>query len=211
MQGGSWDAPDRLFGSMEHMWDSLMSPSSSTDIKESIPEFYYFPFFLKNTNSIDLGIRQSGEPVNDVILPPWASSPEDFIFKMRSALESNYVSLNLPYWIDLIFGTDQKNIKRHNLYHPLSYSENIHIDKIPEKDLEARICQISYFGQHPIKLFSKPHKLKKLAMNSIFSRESLPGLMLRGSSLGKRESDNCLMLTLPSHLSIVKIEKSSKT
>ena len=49
---------------------------------------------------------------------------------MRLAFESNYVSLNIPYWIDLIFGIDQKNIKRHNLYHPLSYAENIHVEKI---------------------------------------------------------------------------------
>ncbi len=60
MQGGSWDAPDRIFSSITHMWDSLLSPSSSTDIKQAIPEFYYFPFFLKNTNHIDLGTRQSG-------------------------------------------------------------------------------------------------------------------------------------------------------
>jgi len=33
MQGGAWDAPDRLFSSMEHMWESLMSASASTDIK----------------------------------------------------------------------------------------------------------------------------------------------------------------------------------
>jgi hypothetical protein len=74
MQGGQWDAPDRLFSSINHMWDSLLSPTSCTDIKESIPEFYYLPFFLKNTNNIDLGIRQSGELVNDVILPPWAKN-----------------------------------------------------------------------------------------------------------------------------------------
>ncbi len=87
----------------------------------------------------------------------------------------------------MIFGIDQKNIKRHNLYHPLSYSENIHIEKIPEKDLEARICQINYFGQHPIRLFSKSHKLKKLAMNSIFSKDILPVNFIRTSSIGKKE------------------------
>jgi len=33
MQGGNWDVPDRLFSSIPHMWESLMSESSPTDIK----------------------------------------------------------------------------------------------------------------------------------------------------------------------------------
>lgn len=44
------------------------------------------------------------EKVNDVILPPWATTPEEFIAIHRRALESEYVSQNLHHWIDLIFG-----------------------------------------------------------------------------------------------------------
>ena len=62
-----------------------------------------------------------------------------------------------------------------------------------------------------MKLFTKTHKLKKLAINSIFSRESLPGMMLRGSSIGKKDLGDCVMLALSQGLSIVKIEKSSKS
>jgi len=29
--------------------------NSSSDVKELIPEFYYFPEFLKNRNKFDLG------------------------------------------------------------------------------------------------------------------------------------------------------------
>lgn len=53
----------------------------------------------------DLGtLQNTKERVDDVILPPWAKSPEDFISIHRRALESEYVSMNLHNWIDLIFG-----------------------------------------------------------------------------------------------------------
>lgn len=53
-------------------------------------------------------LQSSKERIGDVILPPWADSPEDFIYKHRKALESEYVSNHLHEWIDLIFGYKQK-------------------------------------------------------------------------------------------------------
>jgi hypothetical protein len=60
---------------------------------------------LTNSSGFDLGIMQNGHKVDDVQLPPWASSAEEFILIQREALESDYVSQNLHHWIDLIFGT----------------------------------------------------------------------------------------------------------
>lgn len=40
-------------------------------------------------------------------------------------MRSDYVSSNLNYWIDLIFGKDQDEISKFNLFHPLSYVKNI--------------------------------------------------------------------------------------
>ena len=87
MQSGQFDSPDRIFSSLGQMWQSLMCETSITDIKESIPEFYYTPAFLSNANELEMGLRSDGRRVGDVELPPWASSPTNFINKMRACLE----------------------------------------------------------------------------------------------------------------------------
>lgn len=67
-----------------------------------MPEMFY------NSNGFDLGKRDDGIPVNNVVLPPWASTPEEFVLIHRQALESDLVSCQLNQWIDLIFGYKQR-------------------------------------------------------------------------------------------------------
>ncbi len=52
---------------------------SSTNVKELIPEFFYLPEMFENTNGYDLGTLEDGTRLGDVVLPPWASSPEEFV------------------------------------------------------------------------------------------------------------------------------------
>lgn len=61
---------------------------------------------LVNGSALKLGAGGNG----DVQLPPWASSPEEFIRLHRMALESEFVSCQLHQWIDLIFGYKQRGI-----------------------------------------------------------------------------------------------------
>jgi WD40 repeat protein len=159
LQGGQFDLADRLFYSIESTWNNIMS--SISDCKELIPEFFYFPEFLKNVNHIDLGTKQTKEKVDHVILPKWAESPEHFIRMNRDALESDFVSSHLHEWIDLIFGFKQRGteaVKALNIFYYLTYEGVIDIDDIKDPMIKASVeTQISNFGQTPSQLFTKPH------------------------------------------------------
>jgi hypothetical protein len=159
LQGGKFDISDRQFSSFSSLWNSVST--STSDVKELIPEFYYFPEFLRNMNKFDLGKTQSGEIVDDVELPPWASSPEEFIKIHREALESDIVSENLHKWIDLIWGFKQQGqeaVKANNLFYYLTYEDAVNIDLVEDPlDRQAIEDQVHHFGQTPQKLFTKPH------------------------------------------------------
>uniref|UniRef100_A0A182IIZ4 BEACH domain-containing protein n=1 Tax=Anopheles atroparvus TaxID=41427 RepID=A0A182IIZ4_ANOAO len=95
LQGGHFDLADRLFHSVKEAWFSA-SRQNMADVKELVPEFFYLPEFLENANRFDLGTKQNGEVLNDVVLPPWAKNdPREFIRMHREALECDYVSRNL--------------------------------------------------------------------------------------------------------------------
>ena len=97
---------------------------------------------MENSANLDFGVLQNtGERIHDVKLPPWAKQdPLLFIVMNRKvslphgstfstfticvtmkALESDYVSENLPQWIDLIWGCKQADPESYNVFHPLSY------------------------------------------------------------------------------------------
>lgn len=48
-QGGHFDLADRMFHSIKEAWESA-SKNNMADLRELIPEFYYLPDFLVNTN-----------------------------------------------------------------------------------------------------------------------------------------------------------------
>ena len=133
LQSGRFDVADRQFHSIPQTWKSLYD--NVNDVKELIPEFFFFPEFLVNMNHFDLGKLQGGKKshVHDVALPKWASNPDDFIRKHRMALESDYVSENLHHWIDLIFGFKQKGApaeKALNVFYYCTYEGAVDLDAI---------------------------------------------------------------------------------
>ena len=71
------------------------------------------PKILLKLGRLDDG--DSSRVVDDVELPPWASTPNEFVRINRQALESEFVSCQIHQWIDLIFGYKQKGQKiRHH-------------------------------------------------------------------------------------------------
>ncbi|CAB9514210.1 Lipopolysaccharide-responsive and beige-like anchor protein [Seminavis robusta] len=158
LQSGRFDCPDRLFFDIAESWKSCNTLSS--DMKELIPEFFTLPEMFLNTNNFPLGSTQSGHPIDNLRLPPWAKgSPYEFVRIHRMALESEFVSQNLNHWIDLIFGYKQRGPAAeaaHNVFHYLSYEGAVDLDKIAnEVDRAAAESQIQNFGQTPSQVLVK--------------------------------------------------------
>jgi hypothetical protein len=155
LQSDRFDLADRQFHSLPSSWKILNE--NPTDVKELIPEFYYFPEFLENTNNFDLGELQiTKRKVHNVTLPPWAKDSEHFIYLHRKALESDYVSEHLNEWIDLIFGYKQQGpeaVKALNVFMYYSYEGAIDLDSISDPIVrQATEGMISNFGQTPTQL-----------------------------------------------------------
>ncbi|XP_077175319.1 neurobeachin-like protein 1 isoform X2 [Paroedura picta] len=174
LQSGRFDCADRQFHSIPATWQALMD--NPNDVKELIPEFFYFPEFLENLNDFNLGQLQiSKEVVGDVILPKWAQSPEDFISKHRKALESDYVSAHLHEWIDLIFGYKQRGpaaVEALNVFYYCTYEGAVDLDALTdEKERKALEGMINNFGQTPCQLLKEPHPVR-LSAEEVVQKQS---------------------------------------
>ncbi|XP_064086341.1 neurobeachin-like isoform X2 [Macrobrachium nipponense] len=167
LQGGKFDHPNRMFSSVATAWKNCQRDTS--DVKELIPEFYYLPEMFINWNRYKLGATEDEGIVDDVVLPPWASSPEEFVRINRMALESEFVSCQLHQWIDLIFGYKQRGpeaVRATNVFYYLTYEGSVDLDSIQDLVMrEAIENQIRNFGQTPSQLLMEPHPPRSSAMH----------------------------------------------
>ena len=65
MQGNKMDDPDRLFISINKM--VIANTTLEGDLREFIPEMYYFPDLFMNKNEINFGESTSGK-INDLLI-----------------------------------------------------------------------------------------------------------------------------------------------
>ncbi|XP_076546836.1 A kinase anchor protein rugose isoform X15 [Osmia lignaria lignaria] len=199
LQGGKFDHPNRLFSSIALSWKNCQRDTS--DVKELIPEFFFLPEMLVNSNRYRLGRQEDGSSVGDVELPPWASSPEEFIRINRMALESEFVSCQLHQWIDLIFGYKQKGpeaVRATNVFYYLTYEGSVDLDTITDPLMrEAIENQIRNFGQTPSQLLMEPHPPRSSAMHlSPMMFSSIP-------------DDVCMTIKFPSNSPICHISANT--
>jgi hypothetical protein len=194
--------PDRTFHSIETTW-LLSSSESTTDYKELIPEFFFLHEFLTNQQGFEFGVRQNGERIDNVAMPLWSNNnPRLFIYVMRQALESNYVTSNLNYWIDLIFGYKQEGraaIEAINCFHPACYF-GYPVEQITDKvERKATETMIKTWGQTPKKLFQSnhPQSTAKIAnsgaITTSFANDSIHNLILNikwGTYVGSLEQQS---------------------
>ncbi|GJW41786.1 retrovirus-related pol polyprotein LINE-1 [Tanacetum coccineum] len=132
----------------EHISNCL---SNTSDVKELVPQFYYMPEFLVNSNFYHLGVKQDGEPLNDVGFPPWPrrmtrgkingcdeERQEEHGSPDREALESGKPAANIFYYVTYEGDVDLETME----------------DELQRSAIED---QIANFGQTPIQLFPKKH------------------------------------------------------
>ncbi|CAG7818805.1 unnamed protein product [Allacma fusca] len=167
LQGGKFDHPNRLFSSISLAWKNCQRDTS--DVKELIPELFYLPEMFCNNHRYKLGTQDDSVEVDHGKLPPWASTPEEFVRIHRMALESEIVSCQLHQWIDLIFGYKQRGpeaVRATNVFYYLTYEGSVDLESINDPVmLEAIENQIRNFGQTPSQLLMEPHPPRSSAMH----------------------------------------------
>lgn len=178
-QDNNFDIPDRTFHSIHTTW-RLASRDSPTDVKEIIPQFFTLPEMFENNEGFNFGIRQSGEIVDHVKLPPWCNnSSRMFILIHKQALESDLVRKNLSHWIDLIFGYKQTGtaaIEAINVFHPATYygfsCQNL------SDPVEKTACEtmVRTYGQMPKQLFKTIHPVSNLPIGLLTFSKILPNV-----------------------------------
>ena len=160
LQGGKIDTSERIFFSIPITFE--MCTSLKSDVRELIPEFFYLPEMFININDINLGKRENGDKVNEVVTP-CNNNKYKFIELMKNVLENNKISSTLNNWIDLIFGYKSRGKEAEtarNIFSVNSYQENVNLEKSENKNLLLRYVE---FGLIPNQIMNKecPKREKK--------------------------------------------------
>ncbi|XP_046418983.1 lysosomal-trafficking regulator isoform X1 [Neodiprion fabricii] len=176
-QDNNFDIPDRTFHALATTW-RLTSCDSTTDVKELIPEFFYLPEFLLNSEGFNFGVRQNGNTVGDVELPPWCGGDARlFILAHRAALEAELVREVLPFWIDLVFGfrqTGRPAVEAINVFHPATYY-GFNVEQIADPlERQAWETMVRTYGQTPAQLFRTAHPLAIQNLGTSSPSASIP-------------------------------------
>ena len=98
LQGNGFDNPNRLFFSIQETFFNISTQKA--DLRELIPEFFYFPEMFINLNCFNFGKRSNNEDVDDVIvnIPEILSKKNNIIeleFEKKDNKNKNEINNNL--------------------------------------------------------------------------------------------------------------------
>ena len=155
-QGDGFDSPNRQFYSITKALENTLTQKA--DLREFIPELYYFPDLFFNKNNLKLGVLSKGEEIDNLYVD---EKEEDDLKKFKYLEEfQNYFlnnkELDISSWIDLIFGINQEKCKEigrdyypKEKYIPLSKKEQ------KEDSSNPLNLEIVEFGIQPLKIFEE--------------------------------------------------------
>ena len=178
LQGKNFDDPHRLFNSVKSSF--WCATTQRADLRELIPEFFYFPEMFYNMNKFNLGqikdkVTNIAYDVNDTAIPEWANSDGYIFINMhRMYLESPEVNEKINEWFNLIFGVKRRgNLakKINNLFLEYTYDEEFreNYDK-SEDNMKIYYCRMVEFGITPHQIF-KNESGKRLGYNELKSKK----------------------------------------
>ena len=151
IQGDGFDAADRLFFSISSAMNNTLSQRS--DLRELIPEMFYFPQLFANMNNIELHKLSDGSNIDEVYIKNKNENNFErynFLKNMRNYLEEQE---NLNEWIDLIFGINKEFNENNERYY--NSDRNVEFKTKPEFIEDDLMLQSCDFGVLPMKLFNE--------------------------------------------------------
>ena len=182
-QGDGYDEPNKLFDSIEETFYKISS--NENDLRELIPEFFYFPEMFLNINKLNFS-KKNNRIINNVKIPNEILNNIDdnnndliekksiiyfyckFIEKLKNDLENRY--LDVYKWSNIIFGEKQKynvGLKKEQLFKPETY---ITFNKEKSDELNNclkndEIMNSVEFGLLPIQTIFSEIELKQHQIN----------------------------------------------
>ena len=179
LQGDGFDAPNRLFYSIESALEN--SINMMTDLREMIPELYYMIELFYNKNNIYFNKLSNGRAIDNIYIKDDENIESDikkkenyskFLFEMRKGLESEK---NINKWIDLIFGIKQKNFEdedgnKYPYYEKCSEIDFNNGNSIFEDKI---VMEKAIFGLLPYQLFNKEFPKITIKNNKILKELNL--------------------------------------
>ena len=159
LQGDGFDSANRLFFSIHKTMMNTLSQKS--DLREMIPELYYFPDLFTNINDLCFGKAANGLDINNVSIKENKNEDPyekyEYLAKCKDYLE--FGNLKLNEWINLIFGLNQKTTvaskKGEEKKQYYRTEMEIYFDKEKQKKYkkDTIIMQEFEFGIQPAQIF----------------------------------------------------------